>query len=156
MKPKIVFRSFLFIAFFFGVIAFAPIPDNPFSFNRFWKKTGMEKQEDYRRNIIEQRKKKATRILREQMEAIERDRETLMENRKDSMGDSKRLLEQTIDSRYLREIGQQKADKVKQQTEDLLKKQQDAQIQAQAERDPQAQRLQEQRDRMNDLRDFSP
>ena len=71
MKARNVFLFFLIFAGFIGLLAVAPFPQNPFSLKKLWKQTGLEKQEESRRQLIEQRKKMAAKILRQKLQEMQ-------------------------------------------------------------------------------------
>ena len=77
---NVVFIIFLIVGFFLALLAFSPLPSQSFSWKKFWGSTGLEKEEEARRELIARRKKTTARKIQERMEALKSQHEALMEN----------------------------------------------------------------------------
>ena len=149
---NVVLIIFLIVGFFLALLAFSPLPSQSFSWKKIWGSTGLEKEEEARRELIEQRKKMATKMLREKLQAIEHDRQTLMENRKELKAQAKDSLQQSNDPQQLREKEQLRAQTVEQQKETLIDNQQKEQERQRELKANQDNQLMNMRDRMDDLK----
>ncbi len=76
----VILLIFLIGAFFLSIFASSPLPSVSFSWKKIFQKTGLEEQEEARRQLIAQRKEATAQKLKETFEALKAQHELLMEN----------------------------------------------------------------------------
>ena len=94
-QAGIVLFFFLIAAFFLWLLVFNPLPTVTVSWKKIFRKTGLEDQEDARRELIAQRKKASAQKIKENFEALKNQQELLREQWKINEEQRVRAIEQT-------------------------------------------------------------
>ena len=86
---------FFYSRFFLWITIFNPPPAVIFNWKKIFRKTGLEDQEDARRELIAKRKKASAQKIKENFEALKNQQELLRENWKINEEQRVRAIEQT-------------------------------------------------------------
>lgn len=156
MSSRTLFIVSIAVAFILGIVAFAPISNNPLSIPHLSKLLGFgKKEEESKQKLVRERQERAERNLQGRIKDLQQDQKILMENRKDQVSQAQDLSQQQLTSpTELRQKVQQQAQLLQQQ-KDLMEEKQQTEEERQKElKDQQDRQMMEMRQKIKDQQDM--